>query len=50
MNFSVPRHVSSPILTKIPADSRMLSRAASTSLGTWRNFDTTRLARSASGA
>ena len=40
MNLSVPRHVSRPILTKMPGHSLMLSRAAWTSRGTCRSFET----------
>jgi len=50
MNESTPRQLSSPVLTKIPGLSLMLSRAAWTRRGTCRSLDTTRRARSASGA
>jgi hypothetical protein len=49
MNDMAPRHVSMPTLTKMAGGSLMLSRAACTSRGTWRSFDSTRRARSDSG-
>jgi hypothetical protein len=50
MNDSAPRQVSRPIFTKIPALSLTLSRAACTSLVVCRSFESTRRARSGSGA
>ena len=50
MKRSVPRMLSRPTLTKMPGGSLMLSRAAWMKRGTWRSFDNTRRARSASGA
>ena len=46
MNRSAPRRLSRPTLTKMPAGSLMLSRAACISRGTWCSFETTRRARS----
>ena len=50
MNDITPRQVSMPTFTKIAGGSLMLSRAACTRRGTWRSFDSTRRARSVSGA
>ena len=50
MNDMAPRQVSMPTFTKIAGGSLMLSRAAWTRRGTWRSFDSTRRARSVSGA
>ena len=50
MNFSAPRIVSMPTLTKMPGGSLMLSRAAWISRGVWRSFESTRRARSGAGA
>ena len=50
MKLSAPRNVSRPTLTKMPGGSLMLSRAACTRRAVCRSFDSTRRARSGSGA
>jgi hypothetical protein len=50
MKRCVPRMLSSPTLTKMPGGSLTFSRAAWTTRGTWRSFESTRRARSVSGA
>ena len=50
MNRCVPRRLSRPNFTKMPGGSFTLSRAACIRRGTWRSFERTRRARSASGA
>src|SRR6478735_8617755 len=49
MNFNVPRQVSRATFRKMPGGSLTLSRAAWTTRGTCRSFDTTRRARSDTG-
>ena len=50
MKVTTPRKVSMPVFTKMAGGSLMLSRAACTSRGTWRSFESRRRARSVSGA
>ncbi len=50
MKVTMPRNVSMPVFTKMAGGSLMLSRADCTSRGTWRSFESSRRARSVSGA
>ena len=50
MNVITPSNISAPVLMKMPGGSSTLAAAASRNRGVCRSFDTTRRARSSTGA